>query len=396
MSDSKIDTSNFYHDLPSLRDFGDVANPGNYVPVPEDWWVVITDVRGSTKAIEAGLYKEVNLVGASSIAALLHVAGNLDIPFVFGGDGATFVLPPSMMNESRRALADAQLKAKEGFGMDLRVGIIAVSEIVAAGHPILVSKFHISKEYHQAMFRGGGLSYAEKLVKGLETEKRYALSMPSVQGEADLHGLSCRWRDVESRYGETISLIIKAKSEEGADAALYRDIIAQVETLFGPIEMHHPVALEKLALPFSTAVVEREASVLASHSSTLSKWLFRVQFGLLFLGAVLLERSGISEPFYDFPQYKRRIISSSDYKKFDDLLRMVIAGTPEKRKALATYLEELRGEGKIFYGMHVSNRAVMTCLVFEHRGRQVHFIDGADGGYTMASKQLKAQMAEER
>jgi hypothetical protein len=34
----------------------------------------------------------------------------------------------------------------------------------------------------------------------------------------------------------------------------------------------------------------------------------------------------------------------------------------------------------------------MTCLVFEHNGPQVHFIDDADGGYTFAAKAMKARM----
>jgi hypothetical protein len=34
----------------------------------------------------------------------------------------------------------------------------------------------------------------------------------------------------------------------------------------------------------------------------------------------------------------------------------------------------------------------MTCLVFERDGRQVHFVDGADGGYTLAAKKMKERM----
>ena len=38
------------------------------------------------------------------------------------------------------------------------------------------------------------------------------------------------------------------------------------------------------------------------------------------------------------------------------------------------------------------DRALMTCLVFEREGRQVHFVDGADGGYALAAKAMKARM----
>jgi hypothetical protein len=34
----------------------------------------------------------------------------------------------------------------------------------------------------------------------------------------------------------------------------------------------------------------------------------------------------------------------------------------------------------------------MTCLVFERNGNQVHFIDGADGGYAIAAKGMKQRI----
>jgi hypothetical protein len=41
------------------------------------------------------------------------------------------------------------------------------------------------------------------------------------------------------------------------------------------------------------------------------------------------------------------------------------------------------------YGIHIANRAQMTCMVFNYSGRHLHFIDGADGGLFMAAKALK-------
>lgn len=66
----------------------DFAKSSHYVKPPEDSYLVIADVAGSTKAIAEGKYKAVNMVGASAIVALTNTLGTMDFPFVFGGDGA--------------------------------------------------------------------------------------------------------------------------------------------------------------------------------------------------------------------------------------------------------------------------------------------------------------------
>ena len=55
----------------------------------------------------------------------------------------------------------------------------------------------------------------------------------------------------------------------------------------------------------------------------------------------------------------------------------------------------LRSEGWIAYGLHEADSALMTCLVFNLTDSEhVHFIDGADGGFAMAARQLKQQLAD--
>jgi hypothetical protein len=88
-----VSTDHFYRDLRPFSDARGVAETGNFVPVPDDWVVVLSDVRGSTAAIRAGRYKDVNLVGASSITAVCNAMKGIDLPYVFGGDGATLLAP---------------------------------------------------------------------------------------------------------------------------------------------------------------------------------------------------------------------------------------------------------------------------------------------------------------
>jgi len=70
-----MDTEAFYAELPVLDNFLDITDSRSFMPVPSDWYVVITDIVGSTKAIESGKYKAVNLIGACSIVAVLNIAG---------------------------------------------------------------------------------------------------------------------------------------------------------------------------------------------------------------------------------------------------------------------------------------------------------------------------------
>jgi len=96
----------------------DLVDPANYVRVPDDWYVMITDVRGSSEAIAAGQYKEVNLLGASSIIAVLNVLPGVEIPFIFGGDGASLVVPPVHLAAARQALLGVRTLARTAYGLD--------------------------------------------------------------------------------------------------------------------------------------------------------------------------------------------------------------------------------------------------------------------------------------
>ncbi|NKB69439.1 MAG: DUF3095 family protein [Candidatus Latescibacteria bacterium] len=88
-------------------------------------------------------------------------------------------------------------------------------------------------------------------------------------------------------------------------------------------------------------------------------------------------------------------MANSDFRKFDDLLRMVISGTAEQREMLADYLEREYQRGDLVYGVHVAPAALMTCMVFNYDTDHMHFIDGAGGGYTLAAADMKRRLGKE-
>ena len=94
----------WHETLSVLNDFSQVTDPSRYVALPDDWFVGIFDVANSTTAIKAGRYKAVNLAGAGTISAVSNeLEGDLNL-FSFGGDGASFAVPPAQVKRASDAL----------------------------------------------------------------------------------------------------------------------------------------------------------------------------------------------------------------------------------------------------------------------------------------------------
>ncbi len=390
-----MNSENFYSELRLLDNFIDITDLRNFVDVPDDWYIIVTDIRGSTKAIEAGRYKEVNLLGASSIAAVLNIAGKIEIPFVFGGDGATLLMGPSLLPAAQKVLLATQQMAKTEFDMDLRVGAVPIKLVVAANYPVKIAKFKVSENYSQAVFIGGGLTRATELIKDAAGGTIYSIKNNGITETADFSGLECRWQDIPSKYGEIVTLLVMVPSDLGQqNHQRYRNILEKIESIYGNEDCLNPINGKNLNLTLNSKKLIKEIQVKAYNASWFDRQrdLSKIQLETA-LGSLLMNLKVKTEEL-DWGVYKDIAIAATDYRKFDDMLRMVISGNGWQRKKLTAYLENNYREGKLVYGLHVADRALMTCLVFERSGRQVHFIDGADGGYTLAAKDMKQRMNE--
>jgi hypothetical protein len=148
-----------------FTDFGDVSRPESFAPLPQDWHVVMSDVRNSSVAVQSGRYKYVNTLGAATITAVLSAAGGVDIPFVFEGDGSVLCVPPELLDAARAALLRTQELARRSFDLELRIAALPVARIREAGFTILVARYRVSDNDVQAVFAGGGIAYADHMMK---------------------------------------------------------------------------------------------------------------------------------------------------------------------------------------------------------------------------------------
>jgi hypothetical protein len=222
----------------------------------------------------------------------------------------------------------------------------------------------------------------------------------SVEPMADMRGFECRWEDVPSRHGETVSLMVRVvERDPGRSVAMYREIVAKVRELYGDDETSHPLAVPDLHLSLSARRLGIEAAIRTAARSAIGNWLWVQGARVAVVVGAIAMRYGWRGRGTDWGGYRDAVVRNADVRKFIDVYRQILAGTAAQREALTAWLEDRYARGELVYGLHVSDRAHMTCLVFDYSGRHLHFVDGADGGFFLAAADFKkrvARLAERR
>ncbi len=350
--------------------------------VPANWHVLITDVQKSTTAIAEGLHETVNLTATGSIVAVLNIAykENISVPFFFGGDGATFIVPPSILAAVTKVLVLHQENTRQNFDINLRIGHVPVEEIYARGYQLSISKLKSSALFSIPVLLGDGLSYAERIIKAED----YLLP-PSVlsNDELDLSGMQCRWDKIKppENYDEVVSLLVIAQEGVKQNKA-FKKVIDLLDQIYGTLEKRTPITISKLKLKATLKKIGVEMRARLGGY----KPLYLVKNWLTTLIGTLYFRTKPGK------SYLTQLVDLSDTLVIDGKINTVISGTIRQRQELEKALDELEKDGIIRYGLCVSKESVMSCYVRSMDENHIHFVDGAEGGYTKAAGMLKKKI----
>lgn len=376
-------TQSFYENLPRISEFARLADPDEYVSLPDDWVVGVADIVGSTQEIANGRYKVVNLVGAAVISAQLNAAGLQRLPYVFAGDGAGFAVWPAQRAAAERALLAVQRWAADEFQIQLRVAMVSVARIRRAGQDVRVARHAASESVDFAMFSGGGVAWAE------EQMKAGALGVPQSPDpivSPDLTGLSCRWSNVDARNGTILSLVMKPRAGVSAQefARVAHEIIRVAD---GNSRGGHPVPGEGPGVEFPPPGLDIEAQ---AQRGMRPAWVKKLSLLAENLMIWLLFRSKLRLGRFDPTSYRQAVASNADFRKFDDGLKMTLDCDPEAQARIEAVLQDASDKGLIRFGVHMQDQAMMTCLVpSPTEAGHMHFVDGASGGYALAASRLE-------
>jgi hypothetical protein len=116
----------------------------------------------------------------------------------------------------------------------------------------------------------------------------------------------------------------------------------------------------------------------------------RLRVGAGTLLAFMIMRFGIRIGGFDPSVYRREVVENSDFRKYDDNLRMTLDCTPALADRIEQRLTKAEVDKVARFGLHRQPSAIMTCIVPSiSESTHVHFVDGAAGGYALAARRLK-------
>jgi hypothetical protein len=375
---------NFYSNLllqtSSVSDL--VANKSLFSKVPEDWYAVVADIKNSTEAVRNGNHDQVNLVATGSVIAILNLAysKNITIPFFFGGDGATMLIPSELLDDAMAALNQHRINTLENFGLELKIGSLSIKEIYEKEISLEISKVKVSDILTIPVVLGQGLQYAENQIKAnFNDSHSESTKIPDL---LNLEGMECKWDKISppETNQEVVSLIVIACEEEDP-SEVFSKVLQNIDTIYGSLNNRKPISVKRLKLKGSLRKLNDEMRTkLGKYDGfyLLKNW-FITKIGKYYLKNTSAGKT-----------YLQKLVELTDTLTIDGKINTVIIGTPQQRKSLTSYLNHLEEKGKIKYGLHVSEQSVMSCYVRDmKKGDHIHFVDGAGGGYTKAANQLK-------
>jgi hypothetical protein len=147
-----------------------------------------------------------------------------------------------------------------------------------------------------------------------------------------------------------------------------------------------------LSLTRLSRLLSVEAGIRTAFQPSWKRLKYLLKLQVLRLVGIWFMTHAVQNDATNWGEYKQNLIVNTDYRKFDELLRMMISGTKAQRQQLRSILEDYRDKGKIVFGIHEAPSALITCIVTNYDKDHIPFLDGANGGYAIAAREMKQQL----
>jgi hypothetical protein len=155
-----------------------------------------------------------------------------------------------------------------------------------------------------------------------------------------------------------------------------------MEQVYGDDVIRHPVTAKKLNMVHNLSSIKAEVQM---KFKSLAKIKIVSSWWRGFIASWFTKNTSKGKNYLD------DMIQLTETILLDGSINTVITGTPLQRTQLLNYLDQLENEHLLSYGYYTSSSSVLSCFVTAIDDYHIHFLDGDNGGYTRASKMLKAK-----
>jgi hypothetical protein len=176
-----------------------------------------------------------------------------------------------------------------------------------------------------------------------------------------------------------------AGGRAGAFRALVEDLLALIEASPGGAR---PLPDGGPPLGWPSPGLDLEAAL--GRPRWRARWLHRLVLLARSAAATAVLRFRIPVGRFQPARYLDELVANSDYRKYDDGLRMTIDCAESLAEAIERKLADAAARGLLDYGLHRQTAAIVTCIApAPVRQDHIHFVDGAAGGYAAAAAGMK-------
>jgi hypothetical protein len=206
----------------------------------------------------------------------------------------------------------------------------------------------------------------------------------------DLSGLSCRFERFPARYGQILSVLVLPA--DAGQMTAFRKVVRQIVNLVeDSSECAKPVTNEAIRLKWPPQGYDLEARACRRPGESIMTSKLKVLARTLLYFMIMRSRLRVGR--FVPGNYLSEVVQNSDFRKFDDALRMIVDCSPRLAQAIEDTLAAAEKDGLVRYGCHREDSAIMTCFAPSPANpSHVHFIDGAQGGYALAAAALKQRL----
>src|SRR5690554_1095797 len=362
-----------------------LASESSFSNVPSNWQVVVVDIQNSTHAVKEGKHHQINLTATRAIISVLNTirkeGKNVEIPYFFGGDGSTFIVPKAFLSKVTSVLENYRLHIKRKTKLILRVGYISVEELNDQKTTIKIAKHRLTEQLTIPIVLGNGLKKAEEIIKANFVENNATSFKKDL---LNLEGMECRWKEINPSQtkNKVICLLLDA-TVEAIQIEVYSEVLSKIDSLFGTFKNRQPIKSQNLKLNYSIYNIWEEMKISLVNKSWM--YLFKNWFSTL-IGTLYLRITSTGK------QYLQQISQLSHTFMLDGKVNTIFTGEQSEIDAFLEYLNQLEKEKKIIFGIHITHASVMSCYVLDRKTKHSHFVDGTEDGYTSAAKMFKMKL----